>query len=397
MNSINTTLADRNLAATTMAAKLAEAANTKFQVQNQTTSNTIFDPQKSLDKLRQQIAQPQINDSLGGLEGTKLEEFNRQEPQPSPVLNFMRNKLPFYGACFASAMHVVAGTSKSLKILPEGMRNFFHQYSTMVSKWVNTANYVAKGSEAVYHGRAWDGLGRLAYPLAVLFADQNDVYLSSGLSSGITMMEQGQRHKKAGKEINGLVEDFIENCKAWPVMMKEVIAGGLFGPNRKVFLPESREKGHTCFLGAHGNILGALLGILAGKGKSPLKNVATIVRNIGSFICDFGKIVSPDMNNRASGLLYGLVSVLDVAQAYSPEPYASIISHFSLAINNVANYFYVNTTKATTDKKYKDYAGNDQILSTKEQEEPKQFYSLVKDPKEVTEHHQHMAQTALAA
>ena len=224
---------------------------------------------------------------------------------------------------------------------------------------INFINYTTKGIDALKHNRSWDAIGRFAYPAIVPFRDQEDLFLSSGISSGITMFEQGQRHKVPNpNHPESFFKNFSHNISAFTKMFSEIIKGGLWGKKRKVFVHEDKEEGHTMFLGALGNFSGALLGILSGRGKSIMKKIATIIRNTGGIICDWGKLVSPDINNRISGGTYLIVSVLDIIQSLSPEPIASMISHISLAINNLANYFYVNTSKATSEGKFQDFKGN---------------------------------------
>lgn len=290
------------------------------------------------------------------VQDTKVQKsLDSMEGVPENKTNFIRERLPQLGTALAAGMHAFAGASKAVKFLPDGMTNFLDKNSTNVTKIVNVGNYLMKGLEAISKGRAWDGIGRLMYPIVVPFMDQEDVFLSSGLSSGITMFEQGQRHKVG--EIKTLAGDFTGNLKAFGGMISDIKRNG-FGKDRLLFVPENKEKGHTMWLGANGNFFGALLGLAAGKGKSPLKKFASIVRNAGGIVCDWGKIMSPDINNKISGITYLMVSVLDVLQAFSPEPLASTLSHFSLAINNIANYFYVNTSKATSDGTYQDFKGN---------------------------------------
>ena len=314
---------------------------------------------------------PQKTETSQKQEATKQINFIRTEAKTrelAPVdelrenqvlrQNFIRDEIPKYGFTVASIMHVLASMSKAFKFLPQPLADFLHVNSTRLSKAFNFVNYTVKGADALKHNRSWDALGRLAYSAIVPFQDQEDLFLSSGISSGITMFEQGQRHKVLNPDKpKNLIENFGHNFSAFTKMIPEIIQGGL-GKNRKIFVHENNEKGHTMFLGALGNFSGALLGILSGKGKSTMKKIATIIRNVGGIVCDWGKIVSPDWNNKISGFTYLAVSMLDVAQSLAPEPLASTISHLSLAINNVANYFYVNTSKATSDGTFQDFRGN---------------------------------------
>lgn len=313
-----------------------------------------------IDALHKKLEDEKVAQSFDCMEGLpqKTESSQKQELAKTKQINFIRDEIPKYGLTVASIMHVLASLSKAFKFLPQSLADFLHVNSTRLSKTFNFVNYTVKGADALQNNRSWDALGRLAYSAIVPFQDQEDLFLSSGISSGITMFEQGQRHKVTDADKpKSFAENFMHNLNAFPKMIEEIIQGGL-GKDRKIFVHENNEKGHTMFLGALGNFGGALLGILSGRGKSTMKKVATMIRNVGGIICDWGKIVSPDMNNRISGFTYLAVSILDVAQSLAPEPLASTISHLSLAINNVANYFYVNTSKATSDGTFKDFKGN---------------------------------------
>jgi hypothetical protein len=110
------------------------------------------------------------------------------------------------------------------------------------------------------------------------------------------------------------------------------------------------------FFCAWGNFLGAILGFFVGNNhSSPLGKLASLLRNAGGVGCDWAKFIHPDINNKISALLYLGVSGFDFAKSFANDSSANIMSHFSLALNNFANYYYVNTTKATTDGDFKDY------------------------------------------
>jgi hypothetical protein len=250
------------------------------------------------------------------------------------------------------------------KFIPEPLAKFLDQNILGFSKLVNVANYTHKGIEAVLDNRAWEGLSRLAYSAVVPFMPLESVFTASGISSGPTMFEQAQRHKvkfsNATKENpqgtpSSALEDLQENSKAFSSMCQETF-GNLFGANRKVFIHPDKEQGHTMFLCAWGNFLGAIGGMLAGSNHhSPLGKASSIIRNVGGIGCDWAKFIHPDINNKLSAIFYGVVSICDVAKSFTPKHVSHILSHFSMAMNNFANYYYVNTTKATTDKTFKDY------------------------------------------
>jgi hypothetical protein len=273
--------------------------------------------------------------------------------------SFVRDQLPVLGYGGASVMHLLAGLSKLGKFfLPKSIAEFIDKYSLTLSKAVNVANYTYKGIEALAGKRAWEGIARLAYSAIVPFVPLESVFSASGISSGLTMMEQAQRHKlKHLAPAQTLSEDLKRNFSAFKEMCLESIQGLPFiSKNPKVFVSPSKEQGHSMFFCAWGNFVGAILGFFAGNNhSSPIGKLASFFRNAGGVGCDWAKFIHPDINNKISAILYLGVSGFDFAKSFTNDASANIMSHFSLALNNFANYYYVNTTKTTTDGEFKDY------------------------------------------
>jgi len=300
---------------------------------------------ENLNRLHKLI-EPSTNnnsfDSMEGLEGTA---------KRYDIKSILRDKVPELGLALASGMHLIAGFAKATNTIPKSITDFFNTHALTASKTANLWNYVAKGVTALANGRSWDGIGRLAYVIPV-FASLENFFLFSGISSGITMIEQG--HLDKVKKSSNLIGDFVNNSKAFVEKIKEVYEHGL-GKNRIVFRGQKIEekfKG-TMFVSAFGNVFGAILGMISPSKDSKLRKLAALVRNLGGLGCDWGKFTHADPNNRYSAIAYLGVSVLDVVQTFTPEPFATVLSHFGLTINNLANYFYVNTSKARDDKTYK--------------------------------------------
>ena len=278
------------------------------------------------------------------------------------VKNFIREKLP--AACYvtASAGHLIAGVGKLTDFIPEPLTEFLDKYALKFSKIVNVANYTYKGVEAIIDKRAWEGLSRLTYSAVVPWVPLESVFTYSGISSGTTMMEQAQRHKIVYPKSKpmSIGEDLHENIKAFGTMCRETFSG-LWGKNRKIFLSVEKEKkgGHTMFFCAWGNIIGAVSGMLAGTNyQSLLGRFAVVIRNLGGVGCDWAKLIHPDTNNKLSAIFFGIVSLFDVAKSFTETQMSHTLSHFSMSMNNFANYFYVNTTKATSDGTFKDIDDN---------------------------------------
>lgn len=301
--------------------------------------------------------------SLDSCEGVNLDSRNTNK-----FKDFARNKLPFIGAMAASIGHITAGIGKYSDIIPEALTNFFDNYSLKVSKIVNVGNYLFKGIEALIHKRAWEGISRLAYPAVVPWVPLESVFTYSGISSGLTMMEQAQRHKinysnntqeNPKGSPSSILEDLKENGKAFLSMCQETFSKeGLWGKNRKIFLSIEKEQsgGHTMFFSSWGNFIGAILGMAAGKDHSSLLGkTAAVVRNAGGIGCDWAKLLHPDISNKLSAGFYAAVSALDVTKSFTGPDISHILSHFSMALNNFANYYYVDTTNKTSDNKFVDY------------------------------------------
>ncbi len=293
--------------------------------------------------------------------------------------SFIRDTLPAAAYIAASVSHLTAGAGALTDIIPNPLTEFFDNYALKFSKLVNVANYTYKGIEAMtgkpvkkgdktlWEGgnRAWEGLSRLAYSAIIPWVPLESVFTYSGISSGTTMIEQAQRskikYKNATKKSpegspQSLREDLEENSKAFKTMFRETFQN-LWGKDRKIFLPLKKETGgHTMFFSAWGNIIGAITGIMAGSNHSSLLGkFAAIVRNAGGIGCDWAKLIHPDINNKLSAIFYGMVSIFDVTKSFTSPETSHTLSHFSMAMNNFANYYYVNTTKTTTDKTFKNY------------------------------------------
>jgi len=322
---------------------------------------------QDLDKLHKNLSDPQVNLSLSSFEGLEEQKDIEKLPQPQESqASFIREKLPVLGYATASAMHLFAGLAKSTTILPKGLTKFLDEYSLVLSKLVNVSNYTYKGLEALFGkklyegfngngGAAWEGIARLAYTAIIPFTPLESIFSASGISSGLTMMEQAQRHKITTKPQN-FSEDLKANFKAFKEMWKETFSKSGVSKILGVLKNPDEDKGHAMFLFSWGNFLGAVLGFFVGKKHSSfLGKIASFLRNGGGIGCDYAKFIHPDWNNKMSAIFYLGVSAFDFTKSFTNDAKANILSHFSLALNNFANYFYVNTSKASRDGTFKDY------------------------------------------
>ena len=291
----------------------------------------------------------------------------------TPLGDFLRDKFPAFALATASGMHIVAAFGKATEILPKSIENFFNKSSLHVSKLANLFNYSVKGISALAHGRSWDGIGRLAFWIAP-FANLENFFLFSGISSGITMMEQG--HIDHVKPSSNIFEDFKHNTQAFFTKIKEVATNGISNPFKPNFREKEEKNKRVMFVSAFGNFFGAVLGIISPEKNSALRKVASIVRNLGGIGCDIGKFFHPDMDNRISAAAYGVVSILDVMQTFAPEPFSTILSHLSLATNNLANFYYVNTSKKRDEGSYQQNSAPQVSLPQQQQNIPASDYLL---------------------
>ncbi len=273
---------------------------------------------------------------------------------------------------FTPLCHLLAGLGK-IFAQDSAWAKFLDKFSLIATRIVNGLNYLDKGQDALRFGRSWDAIARFVYPIVSCFSSVEDLFGLTGFSSGLSMHTDAQKarvHKMLGNNYNKppfnwkrLKTEFIANCQVFPQLIKEIFESG-FGKNRKLFLPEKApegqavEQGHTMALGGHLNFSGAILTLasLATKHSiKPLHVLAAVIRNAGSIISDFAKLTHPDPNYKKATIAYFIVSALDFSQSLVSPAIAAIIGHFSQAFANIANYFYVNTSKATSDGAFKDY------------------------------------------
>lgn len=323
-------------------------------------------PAGGAKKLSTKLENDNVAASFDSLEGIETITPVNSKPNESNERNFIRDTLPPLAYAAASAGHVIAGLGQVSDIIPSTVTENLDKYALKFSKLVNVGNYTYKGVEAVVDKRATEGIARLAYSAIVPWTPLESVFTFSGVSSGLTMFEQAQRHlikyENASGDDNGspksIKEDLVENAKAFKQMFSETFkVSSLIGKDRKIFFNTNKrpDEGHTMFFSAWGNILGAALGMIPGVDfASPIGKASALVRNGGGIGCDWAKFIHPDKNNKISAVLYGIVSIFDVSKSFTEEDTSHTLSHFSMGFNNFANYYYVNTTKATKDKTFQD-------------------------------------------
>lgn len=264
----------------------------------------------------------------------------------------------------ASLLHLGAAFTNQFKgILPDFMARGLDKSAPILSKAVNSINSLQKGFMALKDRRSFDALARFAYPLIVPWMPVEEMYQATGISSGLAMWTDSQKHYLKNKEKSeSLVTDFFDNIRVNIKLLKEMFTG-LFTKDRKLFVSQAKDEGHTMALGGHLNFMGAAICLadkfLHGTVKSVghvtmLRRLGLWVRNIGSGVADYAKLIHPDKNHQRAAIGYVGTSAFDIAQgSTSDSDKANTLSHLSQAIGNIANYFYINTTKATTDGDFK--------------------------------------------
>jgi len=337
---------------------------------HQASDSSLVSPKPSEEKQETQAikAEPQ-EDNLHQV--PPKPETNKDQDFKNELKDFVLNKIPIVGYAIATAghfvsalMHVSSGSSNKIK-------DFCDKTSLNISKVANVYNYLITTYRAFENKLGLDALSRALYVAFVPFADQEDFYLYSGFSSGLTNIEQPQKRLVSNAPKSNR-KNIIEHIKVFPAMWKETVTG-IFTKNSKIFCSRSKDQGHLMHLFAHGNFLGALLGLIAGRGSSPLKKVASLIRNVGSVGVDISMLNCSDASKK-SGIAYISTALLDLVQAFSDNPVLQrVTNHISISMNNLANYFYTLGTKEAIEGDFSFNADKQEKPKTK----PKPALTLV--------------------
>jgi hypothetical protein len=320
---MNSTVANLNYAA-------ARAANTPLQGRAAVSQNL-----PAIDRLMQQMHDPNVDASLSSSEG-----HNNAD-----AYKLVRDTIPQIGLSAASAAHCISGLSRLLPFLPKSLGELLDRHAQKFSKGVNILNYVVTAADAFIHKRSVDGLARAAYPAVIPFVKLEDMYMASGFSSGTTMMERALQEKTETMTGNkDFVTNITNNLRAFVEMWMDISRDGLTGLVDKI-RNVKKNPNPLMFLGGNCNFLGALLGVLFGKSSDLVRKLATLIRNTGSMSTDVAKLFCGESNFLIAGVAYVVVSALDVIKDYAGETTKRTLSHFSVAVNNFANYYYLKASK----------------------------------------------------
>jgi len=297
----------------------------------------------------------------------KNKAFKEDQAFKDELKDFVLNKIPIVGYAIATAGHFVSALVHVSSGSSSKIKDFCDKTSLNISKVANVYNYLITTYRAFENQLGLDALSRALYVAFVPFADQEDFYLYSGFSSGLTNIEQPQK-RLVSNPPKGNRKNIMEHIKVFPKIWKETLTG-IFTKNSKIFCSRSKDEGHLMHLFAHGNFLGALLGLIAGRGSSPLKKIASIVRNVGSVGVDISMLNCSDASKK-SGIAYISTALLDLVQAFSNNPVLQrVTNHISISMNNLANYFYTLGTKEAIE--------GDFSFNADKQEKPKPALTLV--------------------
>ncbi len=294
------------------------------------------------EKLAQQLHDPNINASLSASEGHQHKALIATN---NDFYRIARDTIPQIGLSAASIAHCASGLNRLVKFLPKSIGDLLDTHAQKLSKGANIFNYIVTAADAFLHKRSVDGLARAAYPAVIPFVNLEDMYMASGFSSGTTMMEKALQDKtKSMPENKELGGNLINNLKAFGSMWKEITQDGMGGLVTRV-LNVKKAPNPLMFLGGNFNFLGAFLGVAFGKSSDVIRKVATLIRNLGSMSTDVAKLFCGESNFLIAGLAYVAVSVLDIIKDYAPGESKRTLSHFGVAINNFANYYYLKASK----------------------------------------------------
>ncbi len=321
-----------------------------------------------------QLAEPEANDSktMSKEELAKAVEDSNgvsgwlSNVAKNGVPKWLRDTVPLAGTFFASFMHLATGLGRVKAFFPKPIQSLLERFSLPISKTVNAINYLAKSVDAAaaLNKRGYDALGRMMHVLLVPFAPLEDIFLASGISSGLTQTMIGvSREKTNDPTPKSAWEDIVFHLRKIVSMLKDLMKpGALWGKDRLIFkksVPgaEKKDEAHLLILSAMMNIGSTIIGIgpkLLGLPefiKSPLRKFAALVRNAGSILSDYGKYKDPSLLVKAVGGAYLGVSALDISQTFiKDKELKTTVNHFLQPITNFANFLYAMISSDKTDK-----------------------------------------------
>lgn len=285
-------------------------------------------------------------------------QYSAAVTKPAPekhgkVYDFIHQTLPAITTFSASILHGITGAGRITKILPSPIQNFLEKHTLNFSKLINVTNFSVKSFDAFKKGEGFLGLARLLYPLVVPFLKLEDVFLGSGLSSGLTMMYFGQ--EKMIKKSDDNLDNIFLHLKQFKKTLKEIFTKGA-GPNGVIFKKWGGEEPHTMFLSGVFNFTGGAMGLLfkyvfklPGQFGVFARRLSAIVRNIpGGALSDYAKIFSNNSNLRKAAWGYLGTSGIDLSEPFLEEENGTTASHFTQALNNIANYYYIRGDETTS-------------------------------------------------
>ena len=256
--------------------------------------------------------------------------------------SFLRDKFPIIGFSFISVAHLLSGLHMFFDFLPKPLGQFLDKHSLQATKLIKSVNYLFKGVESMIVGRGVEALTKLSLPFIYLRSKLENFHTLSGIISGLTMLEASQVPKTIKmKDTNNFFKNFKNNFSAAAEMYKEI------------FNFKNLNQNHLFFSGGNIKFIGSLLGAVFEQ-NTVLRRIYTLVRNAGSIAADVSKFFQNDINWKISGTLFPVASLFDTIQNFTDyEKHRRAFAHLSFTANALANYFYLNITKARTDGTYK--------------------------------------------
>lgn len=255
---------------------------------------------------------------------------------------FLRNEFPVLGFGLTSVLHCLIGLHKYFNFLPKSLGEFLDLNLFKATKFVKAINYFLKGAECLSVGRGMEGLFKLFLPLLFLKSKLENFFSFTGIISGLTMMEASQIPKTNKMPNNAQILGNIKNnVEATKLMYQEIF-------NRK-----NLDYNHLFFSGGNVKLIGSILGTIF-ENNGLLRRASALIRNGGSIAADISKFFQRDINWKISGSFFSMASIFDIWQNFiDNSDRRRAIAHLSIAAKTLANFFYLNITKARTDGTYK--------------------------------------------
>ncbi len=249
---------------------------------------------------------------------------------------------------FASGgLHALASISGLFKIVPEPIRHILNYSSTIATKVLNAFNYGDKSMLSFKTNNALDSISKLILPLATVSADNKDMLLASGLSSGTTMINFAHNPRIENKK--SFWANLQEHSQHYFNFWQEIIAN----PG-KIF---SRFDRHLEFFGGNLDFIGGL-GVFISEKKHPLLREAfSFLRDSAGIVCAVAKTMHGSKDLLKAGILNiasHLINFVQSRHASDNPEFSEAVGHLVQALYTPSTYYYTRTTESIANNRFDD-------------------------------------------